>query len=65
MQVCGATRTVDFSSDAVGQPPKGFEFFHTKKIGSPGKWIVETDGSGKHVSQTKPISHALDFPSLC
>ncbi len=62
MPVYGATRTVDFSSDAVGQPPKGFEFFHTKKIGSPGKWIVETDGSGKYVSQTEADFTRARFP---
>ena len=41
----GADRKVDFSEqDAVGQPPKGFEFGHTAKAGAPGKWVVQADG---------------------
>ncbi len=33
----GATRKMEFTDDAVGQPPKGFEFGHTAKAGAPGK----------------------------
>ena len=47
----GATRTVDFSDDAVGQAPKGFEFGHTAKVGTPGKWIVQSEGSNKYLAQ--------------
>ena len=28
-----ATRNIDFSQDAIGQPPKGFEFGHTADVG--------------------------------
>jgi hypothetical protein len=45
--VQGATRKVDFSDDAVGQPPKGFEFGYTAKAGAPGKWIVEAEGTNR------------------
>ena len=31
----GATRKMEFTDDAVGQPPKGFEFGHTAKAGAP------------------------------
>ena len=37
----GLTRKVDFEQDAVGQPPKGFVFGLTGKIGAPGRWIVQ------------------------
>ncbi|MCA1585421.1 MAG: hypothetical protein LC791_11880 [Acidobacteria bacterium] len=29
--ISGATRKVNFSGDAIGQPPKGFEFGHSAK----------------------------------
>jgi hypothetical protein len=35
--VQGASRKVDFSDDAVGQPAEGFEFGYTAKVGAPGK----------------------------
>jgi hypothetical protein len=31
------TRAIDFSSDTTGQPPKGFLFGHTAKVGAPGR----------------------------
>jgi hypothetical protein len=46
-----ATKTWDFQSDAVGQPPTGFSFGRTGE-GRPGKWVVRTDPSapaGDHV----------------
>lgn len=49
-----ATRKIDFTPDAVDQPPKGFEFGYTAGVGRPGKWIVQTDGSNKVLAQTDP-----------
>ena len=58
----GATRTVDFSGDAAGQPPKGFEFGHTAKAGAPGKWIVQAEGSNKYLAQVDPDNTRSRFP---
>jgi len=58
----GASRRVDFSDDAAGQPPKGFEFGHTAKAGAPGKWIVEADGANKHLSQVDTDNTRARFP---
>ena len=60
--VHGATRTVDFSDGAVGQPPKGFEFGHTAKAGAPGKWIVQAEGSNKYLAQVDADNTRSRFP---
>jgi hypothetical protein len=60
--VVGASRTIDFSNEAVGQPPKGFEFGYTAKAGAPGKWIVETDGANKYLAQVDPDNTRARFP---
>ena len=57
-----ATRKVDFTEDAVDQPPKGFEFGHTAGVGKPGKWVVQADGSNKVLAQTDPDSTRSRFP---
>jgi Domain of Unknown Function (DUF1080) len=58
----GATRKVDFSDDAVGQPPKGFEFGHTAKAGAPGKWIVQAEGANKYLAQVDADNTRARFP---
>jgi Domain of Unknown Function (DUF1080) len=58
----GVTRTVDFSADAVGQPPRGFQFGHTAKIGAPGTWVVQADGNNKYLAQTNADSTGSRFP---
>ena len=58
----GATRTMDFSTDAVGQAPKGFEFGHTAKTGKPGKWIVQSEGSNKYLAQIDADNTRSRFP---
>ncbi len=58
----GASRKVDFSDDAVGQPPKGFEFGNTAKVGAPGKWIVEAEGADKYLAQVDADSTRARFP---
>jgi hypothetical protein len=60
--VHGATRTVDFSDDVVGQPPKGFEFGHTAKAGAPGKWVVQADATSKYLAQVDPENTRSRFP---
>ena len=60
--VQGATRKVDFSDSAVGQPPKGFEFGHTAKAGAPGKWIVQSEGDNKYLAQVDPDNTRSRFP---
>jgi len=60
--VHGATRKVDFSDDAVGQAPKGFEFGHTAKAGAPGKWIVQAEGSNKYLAQVDADNTRSRFP---
>jgi len=56
------TQKVDFNRDAVDQPPKGFEFAHTAGVGSPGKWVVQADGTNKVLAQTDPDSTRSRFP---
>ena len=58
----GETRKVDFSADAVGQPPKGFVFGHTAKVGAPGKWVIQHDGANKVLAQTDADSTRSRFP---
>jgi hypothetical protein len=60
--VHGATRTVDFSDDVVGQSPKGFEFGHTAKAGAPGKWVVQAEGTNKYLAQVDPDNTRSRFP---
>jgi hypothetical protein len=62
MSVLGATRTVDFSDAVVGQPPNGFEFGHTRKVGMPGKWVVQQDGGNKVLVQMAADSTSSRFP---
>jgi hypothetical protein len=57
-----ATRNIDFSQDAVGQPPKGFEFGHTADAGRPGKWVVQAEGTNKFLAQTDADSTRSRFP---
>jgi hypothetical protein len=58
----GQTRKVDFEQDAVGQPPSGFVFGHTRKAGAPGRWIVQQDGGGKFLAQLDPDRTGNRFP---
>jgi hypothetical protein len=60
--VQAATRKIDFTDDAIGQPPKGFEFGHTAKVGTPGKWVVQADGSNKYLAQVDTNSTRDRFP---
>jgi hypothetical protein len=56
------TKKVDFSGDAVGQPPKGFVFAHTAGTGRPGKWVIQQDGDNKTLAQTDSDSTGSRFP---
>lgn len=60
--VTGAqTRTVDFTQDTTGQPPKGFEFGHTAKVGAAGKWVIQAEGSNRFLAQLDPDSTRSRF----
>jgi hypothetical protein len=56
------TRIIDFTQDPVGQPPKGFEFGHTAKVGTPGRWIVQSEGANRYLVQTDSDSTRARFP---
>jgi hypothetical protein len=60
--VHGETRKADFSEDTIGQPPKGFEFGYTAKVGAPGKWVIQAEGPNKYLAQTDPDSTRSRFP---
>ncbi len=60
--IFAATLKIDFSTDVVGQTPKGFEFGHTKKVGAPGKWVVQAEGTNKYLAQTAADSTGSRFP---
>jgi hypothetical protein len=60
--VSGATRRIDFSDDSLGQPPKGFEFGHTGKVGAPGKWVIQAEGPNKFLVQSDPDATRSRFP---
>ena len=57
-----AIRKVDFTQDAVDQPPKGFEFGYTAGVGKPGKWVIQADGTNKVLAQTDADSTRSRFP---
>ena len=57
-----ATRTFDFGGDAIGQPPKGFVFGHTAKVGAPGTWVVQSEGTTQYLAQTNADSTSSRFP---
>jgi hypothetical protein len=57
-----ATRNFDFTGDAVGQPPKGFVFGHTAKVGAPGTWVVQAEGTNRYLAQTNADSTRSRFP---
>lgn len=60
--VHGQMRKVDFEQDTVGQPPKGFVFGHTGKVGMPGRWVVQQEGGGKHLAQLDADRTGNRFP---
>ena len=62
MLVQGATRTIDFSDDTVGQSPKGFEFGHTAKVGAPGRWVIQAEGANKYLVQTDADANRCAVP---
>jgi hypothetical protein len=61
VMVDAATRRIDFSQDALDQPPKGFEFGHTANVGRPGHWVVQTDGTSRVLAQTDADSTRSRF----
>jgi hypothetical protein len=57
-----ASRTFDFAGDLVGQPPKGFAFGRTAKVGAPGTWVVQAEGTNQYLAQTNADSTNARFP---
>jgi hypothetical protein len=53
---------VDFTGGVAGQPPKGFEFGHTARAGTPGRWVVQADGGNHHLAQLDADRTSLRFP---
>lgn len=58
----GDTRKIEFTADSVGQAPKGFLFGHTAKVGAPGNWIVQEEGSERFLAQTDADATRARFP---
>jgi hypothetical protein len=58
----GETRKIDFTADAVGQAPKGFVFGHTRRVGAPGKWVIQQDGTNNVLAQIEADSTGARFP---
>jgi hypothetical protein len=61
----GSAVTFNFDADAVGQPPKGFEFARTGR-GSQGKWVIQSvadaPSGGQVLAQVDPDSTDYRFP---
>ena len=56
------TRKIDFTQDAVDQPPKGFDLGHTTGVCKPGRWIIQDDGTNKVMAQADSDSTRSRFP---
>ena len=56
------TRKLDFTNEVVGQPPKGFQFGYTAKVGTPGKWVIQAEGNNKFLVQMDPDATRARFP---
>jgi len=56
------TRTIDFEHETVGQPPTGFWFGHTRRVGAPGRWLVQEEAGGKFLAQLDPDPTRARFP---
>jgi hypothetical protein len=53
---------ISFEQDAVGQPPMGFTFGLTRKIGAPGRWAVQQEGGSKYLAQLDADRTSARFP---
>jgi hypothetical protein len=60
--VHGQMRTVSFEQDMVGRSPEGFVFGHTRKVGAPGRWIVQQDGADHYLAQLDADRTINRFP---
>ena len=61
-QAGAQTRVVDFTQEAAGQAPKGFEFGLTAKEGRPGRWVVQAEGKEKYLAQLDDDRTRSRFP---
>jgi hypothetical protein len=62
LAVAFQTRTIDFEREEVGKVPGNFTFGHTAKAGSPGRWVIQADGSNKVLAQMDADSTRSRFP---
>jgi hypothetical protein len=64
MSVAGyaQVRKMDFEQDAVGQPPKGFVFGLTGRVGARGRWVVQQEAGGKYLAQLDADRTSARFP---
>jgi hypothetical protein len=60
--VSAQMRKVDFEQDAAGQPPTGFAFGHTGKVGAAGRWVVQQDAGGTYLAQIDSDRTRNRFP---
>jgi len=56
------TRTIDFEHETVGQPPTGFSFGHTRRVGAPGRWLVQEQQGGRFLAQLDADPTRARFP---
>ena len=62
MMARAESRRVDFTQDAIGQPPAGFVFGHTAGTGKPGTWLVQSDGANQVLAQVDADATRSRFP---
>lgn len=58
----GEAQTIDFARDVIGQPPSGFEFGHTARVGPPGRWVVQVEGGNRFLAQLGADRTRSRFP---
>jgi len=60
--VSAQMRKIDFADSQVGQPPTGFVFGHTRKLGAPGRWVIQKEGGNNVLAQVDADSTGSRFP---
>ncbi len=60
--IAAQNRTVEFEGETVGQPPAGFTFGHTAKVGAPGRWLVQQEDGNRFLAQLEADRAGRRFP---
>ena len=55
-------RTIDFTGDVVGEPPKGFSFGYTANVGRPGRWMIQEEAANRFLVQADGDATRSRFP---